>query len=373
MHSLYSILGVSEHATDQQIKTAFRKLCMQYHPDRTGGNKALEEKFRQVLAAYEVLSNPQRKYSYDQRLAWQRTSATTSTAGQAQPQRPYYQPPYRGGRSYSYNVNIQVTARLPKKAMWLTAAALLAFFTLLYFFGPEPQPRLPEDVQETQVELPSIASGLFPQVADPNPVLVIPGQEKQRLRNFLAGGDTAHTFLHMDNDEVPELVAGGYLFAEKEGGYHLIFHYNGAMYVQHNRLYLYFNDLVGEYRSCYGCAVRTLPNDEPIAEIRLVYEGGQVIFPEPDKQRSIAILENLRHLFERGIPPLDASGRDDGTRKELLRHFIAFHFNQRDGQLTRNLFERLYNADDKDTVWADLAGMIELLQKRITSAAAPGQ
>jgi hypothetical protein len=161
-------------------------------------------------------------------------------------------------------------------AMWLTAAALLAFFMLLYFFGPEPQPRPQEDVPETQVELPPIASGLFPQVSDPNPMLVIPVQGEQRLRNFLAGGDTVHTFLHMDNDEVPELVAGGYLFAEREGRYHLIFQYNGAMYVQHNRLYLYFNDLVGEYRSCYGCAVKTLPNDEPIAEIRLVYEGGQV-------------------------------------------------------------------------------------------------
>ncbi|WP_157986406.1 DnaJ domain-containing protein [Chitinophaga alhagiae] len=373
MHSLYSILGVSEQATEQQIKAAFRKLCMQYHPDKTGGNKALEEKFRQVLAAYEVLGNPDRKRSYDQRLAWQRTSPTASTAGHTQ-QRTYYQPPpQQGGRSYSFQVNIQVTGRLPKKAMWVTAAVLLAFFTLLYFFGPKPKPYFPEEVPETQVELPPIASGLFPQVADPNPMLVIPGQGEQRLKDFLAGGDTTHTFLHMDNDEVPELVAGSYLFAEKAGRYHLVFHYDGAMYVQHNRLYLYFNDLVGTYRSCYGCSVKNLPNDEPIAEIRLIYDGGRVIFPGPDKYRSIAILENLRYLFDRGVPPPDASGQDDGTRKELLRHFIAFHFNQRNGRLTRDLFEKLYDANDKDTVWADLAGMIDLLQKRITSAAAPAQ
>jgi hypothetical protein len=371
MRDYYSILGVSEHATAQQIKSAFRKLCMQYHPDKTGGNKALEETFRQVLAAYEVLGDATRKYNYDQRRAWQRAAAAQAAS---RPQAPNYGPaaahmPPRG-KTFSFQVNIQVPGRLPKKAMIITAVVFILFYVLLYFFGPEPRVHQGPPSDRAAELPPSITAGLAPQVKDADPVLMLPGQPAQRLRSFLGEvGDTAHAFLNMDADDVPELVAGNYLFAAgNDGRYRLVFHYNGAMYVQHQRLYLYFNDLLGEYHSCYRCAVNQLPNDESIAEIRMVYDSGRVVFPGEDKHRSIAILENLRYLFKKGIPALDADGRDDGTRKELLRHFIAYHFNQRDMGMTARLFQQLYNEADKDAVWRDLQEMIGVLQKRITSA-----
>lgn len=62
----YSILGVTKSASDIDIKKAYRKLALQYHPDRNKGNKASEEKFKEVTKAYEVLSDSQKRQTYDQ-------------------------------------------------------------------------------------------------------------------------------------------------------------------------------------------------------------------------------------------------------------------------------------------------------------------
>lgn len=62
----YKILGVERSATEAEIKSAFRKLALQYHPDRNPGNKAAEEKFKEINEAYEVLSDPQKRARYDQ-------------------------------------------------------------------------------------------------------------------------------------------------------------------------------------------------------------------------------------------------------------------------------------------------------------------
>lgn len=62
----YEILGISRSATTQDIKAAYRKLALQYHPDRNPGDKASEEKFKEAAEAYEVLSDPQKRQTYDQ-------------------------------------------------------------------------------------------------------------------------------------------------------------------------------------------------------------------------------------------------------------------------------------------------------------------
>jgi DnaJ-class molecular chaperone len=61
----YELLGVARTASPDEIKKAYRKLAAQYHPDRTGGDKAAEAKFKEVTAAYEVLSDPEKKEQYD--------------------------------------------------------------------------------------------------------------------------------------------------------------------------------------------------------------------------------------------------------------------------------------------------------------------
>ncbi|PJA97365.1 MAG: molecular chaperone DnaJ [Ignavibacteriales bacterium CG_4_9_14_3_um_filter_34_10] len=61
----YEVLGVGKSATEDEIKKAYRKLAMQYHPDRNPGDKESEEKFKEAAEAYEVLSSPEKKAKYD--------------------------------------------------------------------------------------------------------------------------------------------------------------------------------------------------------------------------------------------------------------------------------------------------------------------
>jgi len=62
----YELLGVSKSADEKEIKRAYKKLAMQYHPDRTQGDKEKEEKFKEIQEAYEVLSDKQKRANYDQ-------------------------------------------------------------------------------------------------------------------------------------------------------------------------------------------------------------------------------------------------------------------------------------------------------------------
>jgi molecular chaperone DnaJ len=61
----YQVLGVSRDATDQDLKSAYRKLAMQYHPDRNPGNIEAEEKFKEASEAYQILCDPQKRAAYD--------------------------------------------------------------------------------------------------------------------------------------------------------------------------------------------------------------------------------------------------------------------------------------------------------------------
>src|SRR3954452_11843299 len=62
----YAVLGVPKTATADEIKKAYRKLARQYHPDANQGDKATEEKFKEVSAAYDVLSDVKRRKEYDE-------------------------------------------------------------------------------------------------------------------------------------------------------------------------------------------------------------------------------------------------------------------------------------------------------------------
>lgn len=62
----YKILGVSKTASEKEIKSAFRKLAQQYHPDKNPGNEKAEDKFKEINEANEVLSDPQKRAKYDQ-------------------------------------------------------------------------------------------------------------------------------------------------------------------------------------------------------------------------------------------------------------------------------------------------------------------
>src|SRR5260370_25175601 len=62
----YEVLGVDRSAGEEEIKKAYRKLAVKYHPDKNSGDKSAEEKFKELGEAYEVLNDAQTRAAYDQ-------------------------------------------------------------------------------------------------------------------------------------------------------------------------------------------------------------------------------------------------------------------------------------------------------------------
>ncbi|MEI7641381.1 MAG: DnaJ C-terminal domain-containing protein [bacterium] len=86
----YSILGVGKQATEDQMKSAYRKLAKQYHPDLNPGNKQAEEKFKEINEAYEVLSDKKKRAQYEQVKEAQSRGYDFSNARQGTGQRQSY-------------------------------------------------------------------------------------------------------------------------------------------------------------------------------------------------------------------------------------------------------------------------------------------
>ena len=77
----YDILNVSKSASDSEIKSAYRKLAMKYHPDRNPDDKSAENKFKEVSEAYDILKDSEKRSAYDQ---FGHSAFTNSNGGQSQ-------------------------------------------------------------------------------------------------------------------------------------------------------------------------------------------------------------------------------------------------------------------------------------------------
>lgn len=103
MISYYTILGISENATAAEIKAAFKRLALQYHPDKHAGDSAMEERFKEINQAHQVLSNPYEKARYDLTLKFGQIHTVYETYQPPQPTPPTYSRPRAGGRRRNYS------------------------------------------------------------------------------------------------------------------------------------------------------------------------------------------------------------------------------------------------------------------------------
>ncbi|MEM1135939.1 MAG: DnaJ domain-containing protein [Bacteroidota bacterium] len=92
MTDYYKVLLVSHDAGLEDIKANFKKLALQYHPDRNPGNKIAEEKFKEINEAYQVLSDSTKKSSYDYLLKYGFSSQEIFNKAQETTQKPFYRP-----------------------------------------------------------------------------------------------------------------------------------------------------------------------------------------------------------------------------------------------------------------------------------------
>ena len=68
MKDYYYILGVATSASDKEIRSAYRKLSLKFHPDKNDGEKFFEERFKEIQEAYATLSNPEKRKNYNSEL-----------------------------------------------------------------------------------------------------------------------------------------------------------------------------------------------------------------------------------------------------------------------------------------------------------------
>lgn len=112
MTNYYVILGISNSATPEEIKAAFKKLAIQFHPDKHAGDIDMEERFKEINHAYQVLSNPYEKARHDLQLNFgfqQQTyqsyySSPTASEAYRPPRPAYARPPYKR-RAVNYREN----------------------------------------------------------------------------------------------------------------------------------------------------------------------------------------------------------------------------------------------------------------------------
>lgn len=119
MQDYYQVLGVSPNATSGQIKVAYRRLALQYHPDRNPHDQLAERRFVEIAEAYDILSNPVKRSKYDNGIVFDLEEQYTTQYHQ--PRRP---PPH-----YYYNIKPEKKTYSRRDYILATAAVIAMIFT----------------------------------------------------------------------------------------------------------------------------------------------------------------------------------------------------------------------------------------------------
>ena len=133
MVNYYHVLGLSENATPQEIKSAFKKLATKYHPDKHPDRPEMEEKFKEINQAHQVLSDTYEKARFDLKLKYQQFSHSQETAYRRNPYQkkpyarhtnPFFKAPRMGGKqnavatAYAFGITFLIAA-LVMSGVWI--------------------------------------------------------------------------------------------------------------------------------------------------------------------------------------------------------------------------------------------------------------
>lgn len=353
------------------MKTAFRKLSMQNHPDRNPGNPAAEARFRAVLEAYRILSDPDSRLRYDRQLAWSRMPPEPPPQPENNQEAPSRQ--RRHHTQHRQTAASPPPAALPPRSLpWKFMAACLAglvlFFAGLYLFGPKP-------------ELPMPGNGEPSANVRELPLNVSPEDEI----HFATGGKLTYqawrnSFAHLQYNEswqlfgtspTPALFVTLYLAADRrhyrdyvflpepDGSLRQVFRYQGGNYRRGTLNRLYFGTDV-EPESCGTCEIENLPHPR-IAGIYLRETQDGYRFGKATPQHDARIRENLAWLAANSHIHVETLAR------EYLRQMLTWHFLHHTDFSAETVFREYYTYPDADLRWEEIARFIALYENKIAS------
>ncbi len=370
MPTLYQILIVPENAGLTEIKRSFRRLSMQYHPDRNPGDAAAEARFREILEAYRILSDQDERIRYDRQLSWSRIPATPPPAtGRTPPQRSNPYTEYRRSAHAGAPPQQGPPKPLPWRFMAVILSVMILFFVGLYKFAPKPK--------DNNEELRMPDTQMLPKnVSATDNIHFTDGkvQQYEDWRYSFRQLPFTESWEHFGNKSEEALyvtiyfspdrhIYQDYVFMREEnGGLRQIFRYEGGTYRTGAQLKLFFGRDVEE-GDCDDCEFPGLPNPG-IAGIYLEETGGGYAFEAVTGLHEKKIRENLNWLQ---TAPLTKDFEMEYRMREYLRQVLTWHFLHRNDSSAEALFREYYQQEDADVRWHKIERLIEVYENKIAS------
>lgn len=416
MKDYYYILGIEQIATESEIKTAYRKLSLKFHPDKNNGEKFFEDRFKEIQEAYETLYNQSKRSVYDNKLKaynsdrntnrdsngneqekwkakeeYQRREEEIRKEYNAKAKKDKEEAELRYKTKSTNSTKLNENSKTDSHIMQLLGVISVVCVGLLIYYisnkekdteyeAPPPMSYNPSD----QNQIPNVDTSTF--ILDSirmNQIQLVIDNELVKFSEFPStdyykenkDSKTA-SFIDIDNDGVTELYinyfTGGahccfeyYIFKRTSNDiYKNIFHFEGgenSFSIDKNKIIINFYEQLGYFFTCYACGINDkLPYKQSISEITLAYTNNKFTLEPTRVYLNKIIIRNLEVLKSLPLPVLDTFGTDDGTRRAYAEHLIAFYFNnQKDSITTRDLFDRYYIGEDKEIVYDKILDHIE--------------